>query len=228
MSIIPVERKGNMDYVNDRSTIRTFPFIAPALLCAMCFFVDVSADGATVNALVDTIEALKRRMSSMVDVPVGTIIAYGGNLQNENTRSKLLMEGWLPCDGSEFKKSDYPDLYAVITIAFGGDKDRGTFNLPDMRGRFLRGVDESSKRDPNAATRISSAKGGNSGNIVGSVQDDEQKGHTHGTWDTQLGGPDEILVTATGQSQSTYGNETRPKNIYVHWIIKAKKRISLK
>ncbi|MFZ2456172.1 MAG: tail fiber protein [Candidatus Altiarchaeia archaeon] len=42
--------------------------------------------------------------------------------------------GWLACEGQELNIADYPALYAVIGIAYGGDGDT-TFKLPDLRGR---------------------------------------------------------------------------------------------
>ncbi len=44
----------------------------------------------------------------------------------------------LPCDGGTYNQADYPQLYDVLDPAFKGV---GTFTLPDMNGRFLRGVD---------------------------------------------------------------------------------------
>ena len=55
----------------------------------------------------------------------------------------------------------------------------GTFNVPDLRGRFLRGVDGNAGRDPDAVNRLASKSGGNAGNAVGSSQTDAFQGHGH-------------------------------------------------
>ncbi len=52
-----------------------------------------------------------------------------------------LPDGWLLCDGSMLRISEYQVLYSVIEKKFGGD-GRETFQLPDLRGRFPIGVGE--------------------------------------------------------------------------------------
>jgi microcystin-dependent protein len=121
-------------------------------------------------------------------VPPGTIIAYAG---------ETIPAGWLVADGRPLRQSDYPSLYDAIRSAHGAGLDEsgikvGDFNLPDLRGRFLRGVDlsqtgVSTGRDPDATSRQAPRRNtGNSGNKVGSVQEDgmqrhkhEDAGHTH-------------------------------------------------
>ncbi len=108
-------------------------------------------------------------------VPPGTIIAYAG---------EKIPGGWLVADGRPLRQADYPTLYAAIGAAHGGGLNEsgvkiGDFNLPDLRGRFLRGLDQSQAgtvsnppRDPDARNRTAPTGGGNNGNRVGSVQED--------------------------------------------------------
>jgi hypothetical protein len=70
-------------------------------------------------------------------------------------------------------------LFAVIGTSSGHGNGSTTFNLPDLRGRFLRGVDGATGRDPDSASRTAPATGGNSGSQVGSVQNQSMIGHTH-------------------------------------------------
>ena len=42
--------------------------------------------------------------------------------------------GWLRCDGRTLSPADYPDLYSVIGLTYGGEEGV-SFNLPDIRGR---------------------------------------------------------------------------------------------
>jgi microcystin-dependent protein len=44
-------------------------------------------------------------------------------------------EYWLPCEGQEFNKYMYQDLYEAIGTTYGGD-GKDSFKLPDMRGRL--------------------------------------------------------------------------------------------
>lgn len=151
-------------------------------------------------------------------IPAGMIMAYGGTTPPA---------GWLLCDGTSVSRTTYAALFAAIGTAWGS-ASASTFNLPDLRGRFLRGVDGGTGRDPDASSRTASATGGNTGSNVGSVQADDLGRHTHGyytplfngqgangggsTWPTNQGG-----TQTTNQSG---GNETRPKNANVNFIIK--------
>jgi microcystin-dependent protein len=117
---------------------------------------------------------------------VGTIMAFAGAMDV----AWLRKQGWLYCDGALLPKADYPDLFGAIGTNYGGG---GTsFNLPDLRGRFCRGVDNGKGRDPYANEREPSAPGGLAGDAPGSVFGDrtgrarerlltakEDDGHTH-------------------------------------------------
>jgi microcystin-dependent protein len=47
--------------------------------------------------------------------------------------------GWLVCDGSAVSRTTYADLFAKIGVTYGPGDASTTFNLPDGRGRDLRG-----------------------------------------------------------------------------------------
>lgn len=152
-------------------------------------------------------------------IPAGVINSFAGT---------TAPQGYLLCDGSQVSRTTYSSLYSAIGNAYGAGNGSSTFHLPDLRGRFLRGVDGVAGRDPDSASRIASNAGGNTGNNLGSAQLDQFFQHNHyirtvqttslnGTypWGTQdagsIGGQD------TGNAG---GNETRPKNVYVNYIIK--------
>lgn len=48
-------------------------------------------------------------------------------------------EGWFVCDGRELPQSSYQELYNAIGTRFGS-RTTGYFNIPDLRGQFLRGA----------------------------------------------------------------------------------------
>ena len=97
-------------------------------------------------------------------IPIGTIVSYGGNLD------KIDKTKWMPCDGRELNIDQYPELFAVLSNNWGS-KEQNVFNIPDLNGRFLRGVDNGKGRDPEASQRQASAIGGKQGDKVGSVQE---------------------------------------------------------
>lgn len=105
-------------------------------------------------------------------MPVGMIIPFAGPVDK-------IPAGWLLCDGSPVSRSEYINLYNVIGICWGEGDGSTTFNLPETRGMFLRGVvgkdpdlDENGNPalDPDVYSRTFVHPGGNTGNDVGSVQ----------------------------------------------------------
>jgi len=171
-------------------------------------------------------------------LPVGTILAFAGP-------ASTLPEagGWLLCDGRELAATQHPELHAVLGTAWGGGRNSGTFLIPDLRGRFLRGVNYAATgdfRDPDRDQRGTSGPGGNSGNEVGTLQEDAAGPHQHplsGVADAvgQGGGaewvrfhaskvPDETaaVLSNTWSIQPPGPAETRPRNVYVNWIIRAR------
>jgi hypothetical protein len=150
-------------------------------------------------------------------MPVGTILAYSA----PNAPS-----GWLLCDGSSYSTSAYPDLFALIQYTFGGSG--GSFNVPDFRGRFLRGWADGQDTDPNREDRTEMNTGGNTGDSIGSVQSDEYESHQHSYSAVWWSGTDDKIPGGGGYfepyggllTKASGGNETRPKNAYVNFIIK--------
>lgn len=47
--------------------------------------------------------------------------------------------GWLKCNGQAVNRAKYSRLFARIGTTFGAGNGTNTFNLPDLRGEFIRG-----------------------------------------------------------------------------------------
>lgn len=153
-------------------------------------------------------------------VPSGTVIAFAGATPPT---------GWLLCNGSTISRAAYPALFTALssgTLHGVGDGST-TFHLPDYSGRFLRGVANGSANDPDRAARTHPVTGAVVGDTVGSVQADELKSHFHsllnntvtaGTTNVSSGG---AATSNTMNTNNSGGNETRPKNANVNYIIKA-------
>lgn len=170
-------------------------------------------------------------------VPVASVLSFAGS---------SAPTGYLLCNGAAVSRSTYADLFAAIGITHGQGDGSTTFNLPDYRGRFMRGVSGSGiTRDPDKAGRTAMATGGNTGDNVGSLQDEAFKSHSHGfgfmagtvsgnnwpnTTTILAGNPSSgggfiwnngpATGVNTSEITNTGGNETRPINAYVHFIIK--------
>lgn len=156
------------------------------------------------------------------EAPVGTILSYAS--------SGVIPNGWLECDGRNISRALYSELFSSIGTTYGAADGVFNFTLPDLRGVFLRGND--------------SGRGLDAGRVLGSYQDDSFQGHKHSleSWASYDGngyantrnqgygaaGPygDGIRTVAiyndgsNGEPRTT--TETRPDNVAVKYIIKAK------
>ena len=74
-------------------------------------------------------------------------------------------EGWLICDGQEISRSVYARLFEAINTIYGEGDGSTTFNLPDIRGLFIRGHDPVGKID--------------SKREFASYQEDQIQSHSH-------------------------------------------------
>ncbi len=156
-------------------------------------------------------------------LPSGIIMPFAGS---------VTPAGYLVCDGSAVSRTTYAALFSAIGTNWGVGDGSTTFNLPDLRGRFMRGVDGAAGNDPDAASRTA-INGGNAGNNVGSYQDSKMPDHIHYQTSQFTNG----FVTGNGFKYSEVDSvvpnntvetgvplnmvgESRPKNAYVNYIIK--------
>lgn len=176
----------------------------------------IQAQGISATSILNATLTSTQMASGIGLVPAGAILPFGGT---------AAPTGWLMCDGTSYLQATYPALYAAIGNAYG-TADGSHFNVPDLRGRFLRGVDGGTGRDPDAASRTAMNTGGATGNNVGSVQTDQLKSHTHTFAVSVSAGVGSLPylnnapTSSTETTNSTGGNETRPLNAYVNYIVK--------
>jgi len=95
--------------------------------------------------------------------------------------------GWLKANGAAVSRTTYAALFAAIGTTFGVGDGSTTFNLPDLRGEFLRGWDD--------------ARGIDSGRAFGTLQTDDLKSHTH-TASTGADAHTHTLSTTTSSAGS--------------------------
>ena len=125
--------------------------------------------------------------------------------------------GWLKANGAAVSRTTYAALFDAIGTTFGVGDGRTTFNLPDLRGEFIRGLDDGRNID--------------GGRGLGTVQVDAIKTHTiavpnsgfegrvQGSWFYAESGNGnnnqrENTITYNGE------NETRPRNVALLACIK--------
>ena len=73
--------------------------------------------------------------------------------------------GYLKCNGAAISRTSYATLFAAIGTTFGAGDGSTTFNIPDLRGEFVRGWDD--------------YRGIDTGRALGSWQDGQNLSHTH-------------------------------------------------
>jgi len=75
--------------------------------------------------------------------------------------------GWIKADGTAISRAAYSSLFSAIGTTYGAGDGSLTFNLPDLRGEFLRGYDD--------------GRGVDTGRVLGSAQVDAMEQHSHYT-----------------------------------------------
>ena len=157
--------------------------------------------------------------------PIGSIMAWPSD------SLPPVSANCLECNGSPYSSLTYAALFSIIGYTYGGSA--GTFLLPDYRGRFLRAWDHSAGVEPAASITERTNRGDGVGlDHVGTKQIEQFKTHTHTTIGKtgrtgnfggvaggtlladMVGGVDDQTMTYAG------GNETRPVNINVMYLIK--------
>lgn len=140
--------------------------------------------------------------------------------------------GYFLCDGTAYSRTTYAALFTAIATNYGNGDGSTTFNVPDFRGLFPRGVDNGAGNDPDSASRTA-VNGGNSGDNIGSYQANQNLSHTHSAsftfYDGSAGSADGVGGSANqGSNPKTQtvsvsadgGNQSNPNNLYINFIIK--------
>ena len=71
--------------------------------------------------------------------------------------SETAPSGWLKANGANVSRSAFPELYAVIGETWGKGDGFNTFQLPDLRGEFIRGLDDGRGVDKDRKLGVSQA-----------------------------------------------------------------------
>jgi len=149
--------------------------------------------------------------TGMGDTPIGSVQFFAMN---------TAPSGWLVADGSAVSRTTYVDLFNAIGTVYGTGDGVNTFNLPDLKGQFLRGWN-------------STGTGCDASRVFGSTQQSAFAAHCHQVqvvgggagrpewlfpnnacpsgagWPSPTGG----AVRTAGFTDLTGGTETRPVNV---------------
>ena len=183
--------------------------------------VPLTTDLSYVDGVTSPIQA---QINNVASVPSGAVFHFAAS---------TAPVGYLAANGSAVSRTTYAALFAVIGTTFGVGDGASTFNLPDLRGEFVRGWDD--------------GRGVDGGRVFGSAQADDNKEHYHfllrntigaattGLWN---GAATDHITSVGSVSDSAYrlrasssepnvaasgnegGSEARPRNVALLACIK--------
>ena len=99
--------------------------------------------------------------------------------------------GWLKCNGAAVSRTAYAALFAAIGTLYGAGDGFNTFNLPDLRGEFIRGWDD--------------GRGVDASRNIGSRQDQSIQSHQH-------------TGSTAGAGSHTHGGVTDAQGNHAHSV----------
>jgi len=203
---------------------------APTTVAANLTLTLPAADGSNGQALT-TNGSGALAFATIGGVPTGAVFYFAAS---------TAPTGFLKADGAAVSRTTYAALFAVTGTTYGAGDGNTTFNLPDLRGEFIRGWDDARGIDASRAfgsaqsdltklvshTHNTTFVGSNNANnpytnAYGSLQPIEQNyvgGNTGGD------NPQDISYfnfnIATGAPSTAGGAETRPRNVALLACIK--------
>lgn len=209
-----------MNNILDQSTITATAIFNSTLSIASGKLL-VAAGGITSNEIaanaVVTVGILDgavtaSKLAAGAAIPAGAVMPFAMN---------SVPSGWLGADGTAVSRSTYAALFAAISTLYGAGDGSTTFNLPDLRGYFVRGA------GTNSDGAASGTFAGKQADMVGphthtvgvAIQVDVYpSGYAAGNRDFTFNaaGAGEFDVVVPNNS----GTETRPKNIAMIYCIK--------
>ena len=134
------------------------PFVAlksPASVSSNVTFTLPGADGSN-GQMLQTNGSGALSFTTVQGVPSGSVFCMA---------VATVPSGYLECNGAAVSRTTYSVLFAVIGTAYGTGDGSSTFNLPDLRGEFVRGFDN--------------GKGTDSGRSIATSQSAQNASHNH-------------------------------------------------
>ena len=219
------------------------PFVglkAPSSVSSNVTFTLPGADG-TNGQMLQTNGSGVLSFTTVAGVPTGAVFCMA---------VASVPSGYLECNGAAVSRTTYAALFAVIGTQYGSGNGSSTFNIPDLRGEFIRGFDNGRGVDSGRSVASSQSHQHPQHNHAVSASSSSSvsdPGHTHtanygqgnlvssggafglrdsGTANRINSNNTGISVsTSTSISQSQRGgtsnsSETRPRNIAMMYVIK--------
>lgn len=190
--------------------------------------VDTYSDGSIVNADISSaanIQSDKLNLTSVAqsisntgtltntgNVTITGTISVNG-IENAHVPAGVIMAwttdtaptGWLLCYGQEVSRTTYSDLFAVIGTVYGAGDASTTFNVPDLRGRFILGQDDMGGSSANRVTDTDADTLGNAdGTETKTLTTTELPAHSHNIATKSV---NSFGTTYIGNTENAQGND---------------------
>ena len=165
---------------------------------------------------------------SAADTAQRTASDANNNANTRQLKSELIGEvaffarttppnGWLKANGAAVSRTTYAALFSAIGTTFGAGDGRTTFNLPDLRGEFIRCLDDG--RNVDGGRRLGTSQGDAIKTHTINVPNSQWEGNVIGSWFYSERGngnnnQQNNTITYTGEK------ETRPRNVALLACIK--------
>jgi hypothetical protein len=94
---------------------------------------DAEDNGDLSEFVLKLTNAISAIAAAVPSTPTGSVIWYAAN---------AAPTGYLEADGAAVSRTTYAALFTAIGTTFGAGDGSTTFNLPDLRGEFIRGWDD--------------------------------------------------------------------------------------
>lgn len=166
---------------------------------------ELASDAVTTAKILDG-QVTAAKLATGAAIPSGAVMPFAMN---------SVPSGWLAANGDAVNRTTYAALFAAISTVYGVGDGSTTFNLPDLRGYFVRG----------SGTNTDGTVSG----TFGAKQADAFEAHTHtfpirddsgGASNPYVEATSVSTIIATFTTSSTGGTETRPSNIAMLYCIK--------
>lgn len=162
-------------------------------------------DKEMLDSRLGTTGGISERYGEGDNIMVGAVVYFA---------TTVTPSGYIKANGAAVSRTTYANLFARVGEFWGSGNGSTTFNVPDLRGEFIRSWDD--------------GRGIDSGRAFGSFQADEFKSHSHtlpvrdnnNTGDNYIEDADSTQLVRTANTGFTGGDETRPRNIALAAYIK--------
>nr|DAJ85791.1 MAG TPA: tail collar fiber protein [Caudoviricetes sp.] len=214
---IPLNKRSSVVNSNDENNVATSKAVKTAY-----------DKGVEAKSAADAAQTSATQAKSSADAAQRTANDANNNANTRQLKSELVGEvaffarstppsGWLKANGATVSRTTYAALFDAIGTTFGAGDGRTTFNLPDLRGEFIRGLDDG--RNVDGSRRLGSPQGDAIKTHTITVPNSGFEGRVQGSWFYAESGngnnnQKENTITYNGE------NETRPRNIALLACIK--------